>query len=101
MTSTVTKVTRVERRKRGFFGWVFLILFLAFNAIMLFSTVAGLSGGAEEYGTLTSDAERAGYAIGTTVAVGMLLGIWGFGALILGLLALLTRGSKVIVETHQ
>lgn len=38
-----------------------------------------------------SDAERAGAAIGATLGTGMLMALWGFGDIILGLLVLFTR----------
>ena len=93
--------TRIERRKRGVFGWIFLILFWGFNAVMAVSFFGGLSGNSAQYATLASDAERAGYAIGTAIGAGMILTIWVMGAIILGLFVLLTRGSKVIVETQE
>jgi hypothetical protein len=93
--------TRIERRKRGIIGWIFLLLFWGFNALMAFSFVAGLSGTAESYATMGTEAERAGHAIGTMIGGGMILGIWAMGALILGLFVFLTRGDKVIVETRD
>lgn len=93
----MAKVIRRETRKRGFFGWVFLLLFLAFNAFMafwLFSYWGDLSST-----TAASDAERAGKAIGGTVGSGLILMIWVAGSVITGMLALLTRGQRVIVET--
>lgn len=96
----MTTVTRIERRKRGLFGWIFLILFLGFNAIMLFAFLAGLAGGGEHIASASSDAEQAGAAIGTAIGAGMLLSIWMMGAVILGLFVLLTPGKKIIVETN-
>jgi hypothetical protein len=93
--------TRIEKHKRGFFGWIFLLLFWAFNAVMLFSVLAGISGTAEHSATLTNDAERAGAAIGTALGLGFLLSVWMAGAVILGLFVLFTRGRKVITETTQ
>lgn len=93
----MSKIIRREVRKRGFFGWVFLILFLGFNALMALLFFAGMSNVAEMPG-MDTDAERAGQAIGATLAGGMLLVVWALGAVITGLLALLTRGSRTIVE---
>lgn len=90
---------RTEKRKRGFFGWIFLVAFWLFNAAMAFSLFAGLSGTAERAASLTSEAEQAGYAVGTALGVGMILSVWAAGALILGLFVLFTRGRKVIIET--
>ena len=97
----MTVTTRIERRKRGIIGWFFLLLFWAFNALMAFSFFAGLSGTAESYATMATDAERAGHTLGTMIGGGMILGIWAMGALILGLFVMLTRGAKVIVETRD
>ena len=94
----MAKMVRREIRKRGFFGWVFLLLFLCFNALMLWAMFAGLAGVGEVASGLESEAEQAGAAIGATLGIGFLLVIWACGAVILGLLAILTRGSKTIVE---
>ncbi len=87
---------QIERRKRGFFGWIFLVAFWLFNAFMAFALFAGLSNVSNMSSTLTSDAERAGAAIGTTIGASMILGIWLAGAVILGLFVLFTRGTKII-----
>ena len=82
MATTVTTV-----RKRGFFGWVFLILFLVFNAFMallLFALWAHPSGGS---GRITN---------GEVLGGGLVIFAWCLGSVILGLLALLTRGSKTV-----
>jgi hypothetical protein len=93
----MVRIIRREVRKRGFFGWVFLLIFLGFNGLMvlwLFSywsqIGSSLSSG--------SQAERAGSAIGATVGTGMILFFWMAGAVITGFLALLTRGRKTYIE---
>ncbi|TAA54800.1 hypothetical protein [Shinella sp. JR1-6] len=89
-------IIRKEVRKRGFFGWVFLLIFIGFNLLMLLWIIAGLSavGGAPA----ASDAENAGRAIGSAIGVGIIFFIWACGSIILGLLALVTRGRKTIIE---
>lgn len=88
--------TYVEKRKRGFFGWIFLILFLAWNVLMIgwlliyAQDVSGME--------TSSAAEETGKNIGVSIGVGVILFIWGFGSIITGLLAVLTRGSKTIVK---
>jgi hypothetical protein len=47
------------------------------------------------------EAARAGAVIGSTIGTIFLLLFWALGAVILGLLALLTRGSKTIIETIE
>lgn len=98
--TTRERVVRIEKRQRGIVGWIFLLLFWGFNALMLFSFLAGMSGTGEGYQALTSEAERTGYAAGTVIGAGLIIMIWAAGALILGIFVLLTRGSKVVVETQ-
>ena len=63
----MAKVIRREVRKRGFFGWVFLLLFLGFNALMALMFFGGMSGVAD-MPAASSEAEMAGRAIGATMA---------------------------------
>jgi len=88
-------VVRQEVRKRGFFGWVFLLLFLGFNLLMLLWLVAGVSAVADM--DAAGDAESAGRAVGGAIGFGIILFLWVSGSVILGLLALLTRGRKTVV----
>ncbi|MEP1201645.1 hypothetical protein [Tateyamaria sp.] len=96
-------MTTVTRTKRGFFGWVFLALFIGFQALMIWTIFLNIGAGAEvisECGTDDySEACAAGAAIGSSiVAVGGWF-VWCLGSIVLGLLALLTRGSKQITVT--
>lgn len=91
--------TRIETRKRGIFGWIFVFLFWGFNAVMAFSLFAGIQAASNDTAGLTSDAQAAGAAIGTVIGVGMILTIWALGAAILGLFVYFTQGRKVTVET--
>lgn len=92
----MTKTVRTETRKRGFFGKLFKLAFILFNLFMLVWLVG--------YWMTLSDMDvsaagaEAGRAIGGTIGTGMLFGFWVAGDIILGLLVLFTRGSKVIVE---
>lgn len=92
------KVIRREVRKRGFFGWVFLLVFLGFNLLMVawmllyWSEVAKIS--------TTSDAGRTGQAIGSVIGTATIAFFWVAGAVVTGLFALLTRGRKTIVEEY-
>lgn len=82
---------QLRKLKRGFFGKLFKFLFVVFNILMIlwlfsyFSSISDLSK------TTSSSAEQAGTAIGATIGTGMLLFLWGFGDIILGLLVLFTR----------
>jgi hypothetical protein len=89
-------VVRREIRKRGFFGWLFLLLFLAFNLLMIAWLASYWSLLAQT--TELTEAARVGKTIGGTIGSGALLLLWAMGSVILGLLAILTRGSKVIIE---
>jgi hypothetical protein len=74
-------VIRKEIRKRGFFGWIFLLIFLGFNALMLMWLIAYWSTLGE--GISSSDAAvSTGTAIGGTIGTGMLLFLWVCGSLL-------------------
>lgn len=92
----MAKTVQTERRQRGVIGWIVLLVFLGFNAFMFFATISGLGASSEASAELTTDAEKAGAAIGTVIGLGMIMSIWVMGAGILGLFVLLTRGRKVI-----
>jgi hypothetical protein len=79
---------------------VFLILFFSFNVFMLVGLITYWShvGPMMDPG---GEAARAGAVIGSTIGTIFLLLFWALGAVILGLLALLTRGSKTIIETIE
>lgn len=93
------RIVRREVSQRGFFGWLFLLVFLGFNALMayFFFRYLGLLGAIPA----TSEAEQAGVAIGGGIAIGMLLIVWCAGAVITGLLALLIRGRRSYVEEYE
>ena len=96
----MSQIVETHILKRGFFGWVFLTMFLIYNALMALSmwlafTVidnqyAGAAGPHPEFA-------QAGTAIAGTIGGTIFLVIWLAGAVILGLLALLTRGRKTVV----
>jgi len=82
---------QLKKPKRGFFGKVFLWLFYLFNAFMAWWLVEGSIGASEVMDTAVSEVEKAGAAIGTGIGVTMILMLWAIGAIITGLLALMTR----------
>jgi hypothetical protein len=92
-------IVRTEKRKRGFFGWIFLIIFWAFNALMAVAVFGAIGQGAADNAQYTDDLYRGAHAAGTAIGAGMLISLWFFIAAILGLFVLLTRGTKVIIET--
>ena len=93
----MSAVVQRHIRKRGFFGKVFKFLFIAFNALM-FVWVVGywitINGMLQ---TSASDATTAGMQIGATIGTGLLLFLWVVGAIILGLVTLLSRGTTIVI----
>jgi len=84
----------LRKARRGPIGWTLKWLFIAFNLVMAVLLFAGLGSVGETMNTATSEAERAGTAIGATIGTGLVLVFWMAGAVILGLLVLLTRPKK-------
>jgi fatty acid desaturase len=89
----------IERRRRGFFGWIMLLVFWlanGFMALWLFSAMG-------EWGKMakpTSEAEKAGAGLGIAVGLGVIFSIWACVAIITGLFAYMTRGPKEIIEVQ-
>jgi hypothetical protein len=78
----MVRVVGREIRKRGFFGWVFLLIFFGFNgamAVWLFWYWRLISSEAE--------GARAGGAFFGIIGSGILLFLWAAGALITGVVA--------------
>ena len=95
----MNSITRHEFRKRGFFGWVFLLLFFGFNIFMVFLTAFMIYSISEfPFG---EENEKIGLAIGGAISFSLTLGFWASGAIILGILALVTRGSKTVVKEFE
>jgi hypothetical protein len=97
----VATTVTTEKRKRGFFGWVFLLIFWLWQIIMIVSLVSGLSGSSGVYNSATSDAGRAGAAIGTGLGVTAILVFWCLGTIILGFLVMFTRGKKILITRTE
>lgn len=86
-----------ERTKRGFFGWVFALVFWAWQLLMAAWLITSLNLTTGQYASATSDAARTGTAIGTTIGMTFLLLVWALGSLIFGMLMFFTRGKKTTV----
>lgn len=81
----------IRRPRRGLFGVIFKWSFILFNVLMvlwLFSYWGAIGEMSKEG---MSSAAEAGTAIGATIGSGMLLTIWVFGDIILGMFVLFTR----------
>lgn len=82
----------VERHRRGFLGSIFLALFAAWNIAM----AAWLGSFIYRHVNSGLPSDNGAFA-GVLGVFILILSIWALGAVITGLLALLTRGSKTIV----
>ena len=85
--------------KRGIFGYLFLLIFIGFNLLMLASIFLGLGGATEGYESMSA-AEQTGTAIGTGIGVMMLMIIWAVGDIVLCIPVFLTRPSKTLVPVE-
>jgi uncharacterized membrane protein len=72
-------------------GKIFKWLFIIFNILMLIWIVGGVNAANEVTRAASTAAEQAGASIGTGLGIAMLLGLWVFGDIILGLFVLFTR----------
>jgi hypothetical protein len=89
-------IIRTEKRERSIAGKLIKWTFIAFNLLMAVWIVGGLHSVSKIQAH--SAAEQIGTGIGATIGVTMLLILWALGDLILGILVLVTRGNKVIIE---
>lgn len=102
--------TYVSKRRRGFFGWLFLLIFLAFQALMILmvvangSAVSAVNQEAEvacEGDQICEDLVLVGAGIGAGMVAGIGWFVWMLGTVILGLLVLFTRGKTVTYEVAR
>ncbi|HIG78991.1 MAG TPA: zinc ribbon domain-containing protein [Cycloclasticus sp.] len=84
----------LKKSRRGFFGYIIKYSFIGFNILMLGAFISGMGGVNEVMNESMSDAEMAGATIGAGIGISMVLGIWAFGDIILGLLVFLTRAKS-------
>ncbi|BCG79906.1 hypothetical protein MesoLj113b_34480 [Mesorhizobium sp. 113-3-3] len=81
---------RLRKARRGIFGKIVISFFWLFNLLMIFWIYAGFSATSEKMGAMT-DAEKVGTSIGAGIGITILIVVWLIGAVILGIMALLTR----------
>jgi len=80
----------LRKAKRGIFGKLVMFTFWGFNLLMILWIWAGMNVAVEGQEGL-SGAESAGAAIGAGLGITMIIFVWIFGVIILGIMALLTR----------
>lgn len=96
----MSTIIRTERYRRGIFGWIFRIAFIAFNLMMIaylavaYTILHGAAQGGDEHAK--------NMATGTGLGITFIaLVFWALGSFVLGMLSYFTRGKKVIVETTK
>lgn len=82
---------QLRKPKRTFMGKVFKWLFILFNLLMVLWLVTGVGSSADVINSASSEAEKAGAAIGTGLGASIILTLWAIGDVILGLFVLFTR----------
>jgi len=85
---------KLKKPQRSAIGKIIKYCFIGFNILMLIWFITGMGEAADTASAAHSEAEQAGAAIGTGLGAMMLLLIWVFGDIVLGLLTLLTRPKK-------
>jgi hypothetical protein len=94
-------IVRREIRKRGFFGWLFLLLFIVFNLLMAIWMLSFWADVGERVAQATSEAARGVGRLGAAAGTSFIAFLWVAGAVVLGLFALLTRGRVTVVEERR
>lgn len=82
---------QLRKPKRGFFGKIIKFAFILFNIFMGWWLVAGMQAASDIVDSTQSAAEHTGAALGTGLGAAMIIGLWVFGDIILGLFVLFTR----------
>ncbi len=93
----MNKTVRTLKHIRGPVGQLIKWLFIGFNLLMLFWLFSYWTDIAPMIDS-GSSAEQAGAAIGSTIGTGLILMVWGIGAVVLGIPVLLTKGKLVEIE---
>lgn len=94
------RTLQIERRKKGFFGYLFLVLFVASQCFMLYACIGGVMKVAEEGQQLTGDAKIA-HDAGAGIGIMLLMFLWAAVTIVFGGLAYATRGKKIIETVEQ
>lgn len=91
------RVTFVARAPRGAFGRFCYWLFIGFNLLMLALSLANCAVVLPYVGSDDPDVAAGAGLFGVLLAAGIWT-VWPLGALVLGILALVTRGRRLTLE---
>lgn len=90
-------MTIITKHRRGFFGWIFLILFWAYQGLMGLFVYATITAYQETAAQNADAAWQVGAAIGGSGLAVVGWFAWMLGTVVLGLPVLMTRGRSVTV----
>ena len=85
---------KVEKTQRSLFGKIVKYTFIGFNILMLVWFIGGMASTSKGIENATTEAEQAGATIGTGLGAIFIIFIWVVGAVILGIMTLLTRAKR-------
>jgi hypothetical protein len=86
--------SKVEKNQRSLFGKIVKYTFIGFNILMLVWFIGGMASASKSIENATTEAEQAGATIGTGLGAIFIIFIWVVGAVILGIMTLLTRAKR-------
>lgn len=86
--------TQLQKPKRSVFGKIIKWTFIGFNILMAIWFVGGMATASKGISEATNDAEQAGAVIGTGLGAMMIIFLWVAGAVVLGIMTLLTRSKR-------
>ncbi|HHG6817080.1 TPA: hypothetical protein ACPXQQ_005613 [Klebsiella pneumoniae] len=82
---------QLRKPRRSIFGLLIKWIFILFNIFMIYALFKGLGGTGEVINHATSEAERAGAALGAGLGMMAIGTIWVIGDIVIGILVFLTR----------
>ena len=85
---------KVEKTQRSLFGKIVKYTFIGFNILMLVWFIGGMASASKGIENATTEAEQTGATIGTGLGAIFIIFIWVVGAVILGIMTLLTRAKR-------
>lgn len=82
---------QLRKPKRGIFGKIIKYSFILFNLLMGWMLIAGVGAASEGIQAAGSSAEQVGATMGAGLGAAVIISVWVFGDIILGLFVLFTR----------